>query len=161
MLTVNTWIGRKVRERSQEGGDPLIRLTSSDIRRAGVERVPRMEGVVDGRPRLENGRALDVAAVIWATGFRPDFSWINLPELVFDEDGHPIHDRGVAEGYPGLYFLGLPFQRTVASATIGGVGGDARYIADRLLASETSQNMADHPSVGENAMERPFGHQTK
>jgi hypothetical protein len=55
--------------------------------------------VRDGHPVLEDGRVMDVATVIWCTGFRPDFGWIDLP--VFDGDGLPLHRRGVVEGEPG------------------------------------------------------------
>ena len=73
---------------------------------------------------LEDGRALEVANVVWCTGFRPDFAWIDLP--VFDDDGEPRHDRGVVAGQPGLYFVGLllPVTRS-SSALVGGVGRDA------------------------------------
>ena len=84
-----------------------------DLAAAGVERVPRTAGVRDGRPVLEDGRVLDVANVIWCTGFAPDFGWIDLP--VFDEDGDPVHDRGVMDSEPGLYFVGLYFQYALAS----------------------------------------------
>lgn len=133
VLTVDTWIGQKLKERTQGQGDPVIRLSSSDIRQAGVERVPRTDGVTDGKPRLDNGQVRDVTAVVWATGFRPDFSWIDLPALTLGDDGYPIHYRGVTNEVPGLYFLGLPYQYTPVSATIGGADPDARYITERLL----------------------------
>lgn len=133
LLTVDTWFGRKLKARGQKGGDPLIRLTPEDLEQAGVERVPRVEGVVDGTPCLDDGRLLDVDAVIWATGFRPDFNWIEVPGLSCEADGSPLHDRGVVEDEPSLYFLGLPFQRSLLSATLVGVGADARHIADHLL----------------------------
>ncbi|WP_227357452.1 flavin-containing monooxygenase [Haladaptatus salinisoli] len=132
LLTVDTWIGRKLKARGQAGGDPLIRLTPDDLEQAGVERVPRVEGVEDGTPRLDNGRHLDVDVVVWATGFRPDLSWIEVPGLRRDADGSPIHDRGVVEDEPGLYFLGLPYQRSLLSATLVGVGADARFIAAHI-----------------------------
>ncbi len=132
VFTVDTWIGQKIKERSQGRGDPLIRLTPADIRQSGVERVARTEGVTDGKPRLEDGHVLDVDAVVWATGFRPKFEWIDLPGLAFNANDYPIHDRGVVDEEPGLYFLGLPFQRTPVSATIRGVGSDAEYTASRL-----------------------------
>jgi len=75
---------------------------------------------------------LSVANVIWCTGFAPDFHWIDLP--VFGSDGYPVHSRGVVKGEPGLYFLGLPFQYTLTSSLIGGVGRDARYIAEQIAA---------------------------
>jgi putative flavoprotein involved in K+ transport len=86
---------------------------------------------VDGNPKLADGRALEVSVVVWATGFRPDFGWIELP--VVGEDGYPVHYRGVVDVAPGLYFLELPFQHTFASAVIGGVGKDARHVAAHLV----------------------------
>ena len=77
---------------------------------------------------------LDVANVIWCTGFRQDFSWIDLP--IFDETGAVAHDRGVVPAEPGLFFLGLPFQFAAASETLPGVGRDAAYVAKRLVPSE-------------------------
>jgi putative flavoprotein involved in K+ transport len=72
---------------------------------------------------------MDVANVIWCTGFRQDFSWIDVP--VFDDDSAPIHERGVASE-PGLYFVGLDFLYAFTSENVGGVGKDARRIARRI-----------------------------
>jgi putative flavoprotein involved in K+ transport len=132
LLTTDTRLGRRMREASRQQGDPLIRLKPKDLAATGVERVPRVAGATDGRPRLADGRLLDVTTVVWATGFRPDFGWIALP--IFDEAGEPRHHRGVVEAAPGLYFLGLPFQHTPTSAHVGGVGRDARHIATHLAA---------------------------
>ncbi|MFC6826054.1 flavin-containing monooxygenase [Halopelagius fulvigenes] len=134
VFTVDTWLGQKVKERSQGRGDPLIRLTPADIRQSGVERVARAAGVTDGKPRLEDGSVLDVGAVVWATGFRPDYEWIEVPGLALDANGYPVHEKGVVDDEPRLYFLGLSFQRTPVSATINGVCPDAKYIASRLNA---------------------------
>jgi putative flavoprotein involved in K+ transport len=112
------------------GGDPLIRIKPKDLDAAGVKCVPRLAGVRDGLPLLEDDAVLDVANVIWCTGFRQSFPWIDLP--VFDDDGKPIHDRGVVAGEPGLYFLGLKFQFAATSDIITGVGRDARYIAKHI-----------------------------
>src|SRR5215207_512176 len=129
-VTADTRLGRRGEEFDRERGTPLIGLKPSDITRAGVERVPRVEGVVDGEPKLADGRVLEVTGVVWATGFKPDFGWIGLP--IFDEEGYPVHHRGVVADAPGLYFVGLPFQHTFASAVVGGVGKDARYVAGHL-----------------------------
>lgn len=142
VLTVDTLIGGTLTERARGRGDPLIRLTSTDIQRAGVTRVPRTDGVTDGTPRLEDGRVLDVAAVVWATGFRSDYDWIEVARITFDADGYPVHDRGVVDGAPGLYVLGLPYQQTLVSATIGGVGTDARYVADHIRTQTDSDDTA-------------------
>jgi putative flavoprotein involved in K+ transport len=130
VLTSESRLGRKFKESGKGGGTPLIRLKPDDILRAGVERVPKTEGTAGGRPRLEDGRILDVDAVVWATGIGPDFAWTKLP--IFGKDGYPVHHRGVAEGEAGLYFLALPFQHTLTSSLIGGVGADARYVAEHL-----------------------------
>ena len=81
-LTVDTPIGRKLRSKFNSGGDPLIRTKPKDFVAAGVERVPRTTDVRDGLPVLEDGRVLDVANVIWCTGYHPGFSWIDLPVLL-------------------------------------------------------------------------------
>lgn len=132
VFAFDTWVGSKLKEANQGRGDPLIRLTQEGLRQSGVEQVPRTDGVKDGKPRVDDGRVLDVATVVWATGFRPNFDWIDLPGSIFGADGYPIHHRGVVDRAPGLYFLGLPDQHTFLSATIGGVCTDARYIADHL-----------------------------
>jgi putative flavoprotein involved in K+ transport len=137
VLTADTRLGQKMSETHRDRGAPLVRLKLKEIATAGVERVPRVEGVVDGKPQLADGRILDVVAVVWATGFRFDFGWIELP--VFDEGGYPIHHRGVVDAAPGLYFLGLPFQYTPTSEHVGGVGNDARYIAEHIAAKSLAQ----------------------
>jgi putative flavoprotein involved in K+ transport len=85
--------------------------------------------------RLEDGTELHVNAVIWATGYRPDYSWIKLPAV--DADGRVRHRRGVT-AVPGLYFLGLTWQYTRGSALIGWVRDDAEFIAERIAADQES-----------------------
>jgi putative flavoprotein involved in K+ transport len=130
VLTVQTIIGRKVRPKALTTTAPLERVRPKDLAAAGVERVPRMVGVRDGRPMLDDGRVLEVATVLWCTGFRPDFGFVDLP--VFDQDGAPVHHRGVVESRPGLYFLGLWFLSAFTSSLLGGVGSDAAHIADQI-----------------------------
>jgi putative flavoprotein involved in K+ transport len=132
LLTTDTRLGRKMSEAHRDRGAPLVRLKPKEIAAAGVELVPRVESVVDGKPRLADGRVLDVAAVVWATGFRLDFGWIELS--IFDDGGYPMHYRGVVDAAPGLYFLGLPFQYTPTSEHVGGVGKDARHISEHIAA---------------------------
>jgi putative flavoprotein involved in K+ transport len=95
--------------------------------------LPKTVGVQNGLPVVEDGRTVDVANVIWCTGFQPDFGWINLP--VFDDGGLPVHDRGVVAAEPGLYFVGLPFLFTLTSSLVGGVGRDAEHIAEHIACS--------------------------
>jgi putative flavoprotein involved in K+ transport len=124
--------GRKIGTKLIMEADPLIRTRSKDLAGAGVERVPRVTGVWDGRPELEDGRVLDVANVIWCTGFRTDFDWIDLP--VFDEAGEPKHLRGVVESEPGLYFLGLVFLYSLSSDVLPSRGRDAAHVAKHIAA---------------------------
>ena len=137
VLTVDTPIGRKLRPKLMGAGTPLARVRRRDIAAAGIERVPRTAGARDGLPVLEDGRALEVANVVWCTGYRPDFSWIDLP--VQGDDGQPRHDRGVVAGQPGLYFVGLFFQSAVSSALVGGVGRDAEQIVARIAARKPAK----------------------
>jgi putative flavoprotein involved in K+ transport len=132
LLSVNTPIGRKVRPKLMKQGAPLIRVKGRDLAALGVERAGRVVGVKDGRPQLDDGRVLNVANVLWCTGFSPGFSWIKLP--VLGEDGKPRHERGVVEQFPGLYFVGLHFLTAMSSAMVQGVGRDARRIAGLVKA---------------------------
>jgi putative flavoprotein involved in K+ transport len=134
VLTMRTPIGRKIRPKFVKLAAPLIRVKLKDLARSGVEQVDRTVGVDDGRPVLADGRVLDVANVIWCTGFRYDFSWIDLP--VFGYDGAPTHTRGVADDAPGLYFMGLRFQFAAASDVFPGVGRDAQYVAKHIASRE-------------------------
>jgi putative flavoprotein involved in K+ transport len=147
VLTVDTWPGQKLKERTHDRGDPVVRLSSRDIRRAGIERGPRMDGVVNGLPRLADERVLNVDAVIWATGFHPNFEWIDVP--IFGADGYPRHYRGVVDDVPGLYFLGLPFLYSIISTDIGRVGRDARYITDHLTSDSHSQTVTEPTQADE------------
>jgi len=132
LLTIKTPMGRKARPKILRGGTPLIRTRSADLLAAGVRRVARVVGVQDGRPLLEDGQLLDVANVIWCTGFDAGFSWIELP--VFDEQGAPQHEGGVVPNQPGLYFVGLNFLYSMSSSMIHGVGRDAARITTHLAA---------------------------
>ena len=142
ILTIKTPMGRKMRREGLNHGMPLIRVKPKDIADANIQRLPRTVGVRNGQPLLEDGRVLDVANVIWCTGFRPNFSWIDLP--IFDE-GEPIHERGVVSSVPGLYFVGLNFLFAVSSGQIQGVGRDAKYIARQLALTSAPSLAQPHP----------------
>jgi putative flavoprotein involved in K+ transport len=140
VLTVKTPIGRKVRPKVLANGAPLIRVKPSDIAAAGIEWVPKTVGVQDGLPMLADGRVMDVANVIWCTGYRPGFFWIDLP--IFGEDGEPAHERGVVASQPGLYFVGLQFLHAFTSENVGGVGRDAARIAKHVASSAPGRRQA-------------------
>ncbi len=139
VLTVNTPIGRKLGPKIISRGAPLVRVKPQDLIDAGIERVPRVVGVQNGRPFLEGGRSLEVQNIIWCTGYHPGFSWIDLP--IFGEDGEPVHECGVVSRAPGMYFVGLHFLYSMTSATLIGVGRDAERVAKaielRCLASRS------------------------
>lgn len=130
VLSVNTPIGRKLRPKLLHQADPLIRVKPKDLAAVGVERVSRVMGALNGLPVTGDGHALQVANVIWCTGFHPGFSWIDLP--VFGEDGEPLHESGVVASEPGLYFVGLRFLHAMTSSTITGIGRDAKHIATTI-----------------------------
>jgi putative flavoprotein involved in K+ transport len=143
--TVESRLGRKLSTR-----ETLIGSSARELkRRYGVELKPRALDA-DGRTvRFENGSELEVDAVIWATGYRPDYSWIKLP--VFDDDGRVRHRRGVTD-IPGLYFLGLTWQYTRGSALIGWVKDDAEFIAERIADyQESKASQPARPLVGARA----------
>ena len=148
VLNVANPLGRKVRDHFlyPPRGIPRAGGTRKRIRDSEIEWVGRTTGTKDGRPQIEDGRVLDVASVIWCTGFRPDYAWIELP--VFDSYGYPIHSRGVVESQPGLYFMGLLFQRTLSSALIMGVGKDAEYIAARIEARTRARRSSTQSARG-------------
>jgi putative flavoprotein involved in K+ transport len=130
--TVESRLGRKLSTR-----DTLIGSSPRELRkRYGVELKPRLFDV-DGRTvRFEDSSELEVDAVIWATGYHSDYSWVKLP--IFDEDGRLRHRRGVTD-IPGLYFLGLTWQHTRGSALIGWVRDDAEFIAERIAEYQESK----------------------
>jgi putative flavoprotein involved in K+ transport len=130
VLRVDRRIGRKVAPKLIAEGAPLIRTKLKDLDEAGVERVPRVVGVQGGLPLLADDRVVDVANVVWCTGFRTDFGWIRLP--VFGQDGQPMHYRGVVESEPGLYFVGLIFLYSLTSEVFAGTGRDAEYIGKHI-----------------------------
>jgi putative flavoprotein involved in K+ transport len=133
--TVESRLGRKLSTR-----DTLIGSTRREMtRRYGVELKPRLVGAEGRRVRFEDGTALEVGAVIWATGYLPDYSWIKLP--IFGEDGRLRHRRGVTD-VPGFYFLGLTWQHTRGSALIGFIKDDAEFIAEKIAEYQQSKGPA-------------------
>ena len=123
--TVESRLGRKLSTRDTLIGSTPREMTS----RYGVELEPRLVDVDGDRARFEDGSELQVHAVVWATGYRPEYSWIKLP--IFDQSGRLRHRRGVTD-VPGLSFLGLTWQHTRGSALIGWVKEDAEFIADKI-----------------------------
>lgn len=141
VLTLDTPMGRKMRTKTLGHGKPLVRTKLSDLEAAGVQRVGRIAGVRDGLPVTADGEVLEPQTIVWCTGFRPDYGWIDLP--VTDENGRPLTERGVSP-QAGLYFLGVDFQYAVASGFIQGLNQDARYLL-RAMAKQPSAHAPAAP----------------
>jgi putative flavoprotein involved in K+ transport len=123
--SVDTRIGRRMR-----GRETLIGSSPRSVRRRhGVTIHPRAVAADGSTVTFADGTGVEVDAVVWATGFAVDHTWIDAP--VFGEDGRVIHRRGVTEA-PGLYFLGMTWQHTRGSALLGWVGDDAEYLAGAI-----------------------------
>ena len=135
--TVESRMGRRMRER-----DFLIGSSPRQARRRfGVGLKPRLIGFSGRTAEFADGSELEVDAVVWATGFRPDYSWIE--PTVADPEGRVVHRRGVTD-VPGLYFLGLTWQHTRGSALLGWVKDDTEFLAHRIQAfAEARSGAAD------------------
>jgi putative flavoprotein involved in K+ transport len=130
---VESRLGRKLKGR----GDTLIGSSPGEMtKRYGVELEPRLVEADGRQVRFDGGSEREVDGVIWATGYRPDYSWITLP--IFDGEGRLRHRRGVTD-VPGLYFLGLTWQSTRGSALIGFIKDDAQFIAEQTAAHRESK----------------------
>ena len=150
-VTVDSRLGRRLSVR-----DTLIGSSPRELRRHGVELHPRAVDASGRTVAFQDGGELEVDAVIWATGFRPDYSWIDLP--VFGADGRVRHGRGVTD-VPGFYFLGLTWQHTRGSALLGWVKDDAEFVAGRIAARsrgarENDTRRAEETPVSERSAER-------
>ncbi len=122
--TLDSRIGQLAQRR-----ETLVGLSPRAAKRHGVEIKPRVVGASGRTVTFADGSELEVDAVIWATGYRSDYDWIDVP--VFGEDGRVRHRRGATD-YPGLFFLGLYWQYTRGSALLGWVKDDAEFIAGRI-----------------------------
>ena len=119
----------RVGQRSSQR-DVLIGSSPQGLRRAGVTIRGRLANMLGRRAVFDDGSEMDVDAIVWATGYRSDYSWLDIPGIK-DGDGHIVHRRGETDA-PGLFFLGLTWQHTRGSALIGFVKEDAAFIAGRI-----------------------------
>ena len=140
-VTTQSRLGRRLSARP----DFIIGSSRRRLQAAGVRFRPGVAGA-DGRTvRFTDGSSLDVGVVVWATGYRSDYSWIDIPGVV--RDGKVIHQRGVTEA-PGLYFLGLSWQHTRGSALLGFVHDDAAYLAGLITTkARATQAPAARPAT--------------
>jgi len=121
-------LGRYYYRRAAKKGDLLVGLSMGDVEaNERINRVSRIKGVEKETIILEDGSLTDVKVIIWATGFKNDYTWVKLD--IFDESGNPVHDRGVVTSSRGIYFTGLKWLYRMNSSILGGVGRDAKYIS--------------------------------
>ncbi|MDQ3423260.1 MAG: FAD-dependent oxidoreductase [Actinomycetota bacterium] len=113
-------------------GDAVVGRQLRELVRTGrVRLLPhRVVGAADCSAELADGTRLEVSSVLWCTGFRPDTSWVDVPEAL-DDSGGPLHTGG-ASPVAGLHLMGLPWQTRLNSSIIDGVDRDARTVADRV-----------------------------
>jgi putative flavoprotein involved in K+ transport len=153
--TVESRLGRRMRDR-----DTLIGSSPRRLKRNGVELKPRAVAASGRTVSFADGSELEVDAVIWATGYRLDHSWIKLP--VTDPNGRVSHRRGVTD-VPGLYFLGLSWQYTRGSALVGWIKHDAEFIVEQIdafaevrLARETdNRHLTTGPKLRDDSPDTP------
>jgi putative flavoprotein involved in K+ transport len=143
VLTVRTPIGRKIRPTFVLQAAPLVRVKPKDFIPAGITRVERIDDVRDGLPVTMDGQTIEVSNIIWCTGHRPGFSWIDLP--IMGDRQEPQHERGVLPQEPGLYFIGLEFTFSATSATVTGVGRDARRVVKHLTSRRQTERASTAP----------------
>ena len=138
--TSATRIGRRMMNGMRNsGGDKRIGIPHRALTDAGVVCVGRVDEERGGLPVCDC-KVLDPRVVVWCTGFKPDYRWIDVP--IFGDDGYPRHQRGVVAEAPGLFFLGLRFQYRVSSSLIGGVGDDAAFIAGQVVSRSEAEDIA-------------------
>lgn len=125
-------------QRMRDRGDPTIGTSRKALRKAGVDLRPRLLGATGRTASFADGSSIDVDAVVWATGFRSDYTWVDAPEVI-DDAGVPRHDGGRSLAVPGLWFLGLPWQRTRGSALLGLVQRDAAHLDAAMFRSAFDQ----------------------
>lgn len=134
-MPADSRIARRLRAR----GDIVIGTRSSRLRRNGIDFRPRLTGFAGRTAHFADGSSLGVDAVVWATGYRPDYSWLHVPGVVVD--GQVRHRGGVAD-VAGLYFIGLPWQTSRGSALLGFVGSDAAALSERMAADAAGRPVA-------------------
>lgn len=136
-VRVDSLLGRFMFSNLETRGDPIIRPTPKELSRDwGVQLHDRYVGASKDSVRFADGDtiATEELTVIWCTGLRGDYSFVKVRDRAasFDVAGNPLHRRGIVPGAPGLSFVGLRYQHTVASHDIYGIPTDARHVAEHI-----------------------------
>ena len=141
VITRRNPIGRHAMAEDRLHGGPLLRVKRNDLAKRGVERVTeRVVSVQEGLPVLEGGRVVEAANVVWCTGFRQAFDWVD--GLVLDDHGWPQEYRGVVPDAPGLFFTGLAFQYSFSSDVLPGMSRDHAFVANHISSRAESRRRA-------------------
>lgn len=138
--TADSLLGRRMRQR----GDLVIGSPMRKVRNTGVTVRPRLTSTAGRRLEFADGSHVDASTVLWATGFRTDYSWIHIPKAL--TDGRPLHQRGVSP-VSGLHFVGLPWQHTRGSSLLGFVQNDAAWIATQINDARTTPRRTGSPAL--------------
>jgi putative flavoprotein involved in K+ transport len=125
-VTADSRLGQRLAGRDQVIGPGPRRLA----RRHGIQIRPRAASAAGKTVTFADGSAAEFDAVVWATGFTADYSWIDIRQAK-DDQGRILHQRGVTPS-PGLYMLGRTWQHTRGSALLGWVGSDAAFLAAQI-----------------------------
>jgi putative flavoprotein involved in K+ transport len=136
-VSLESRLGRRMSSR-----DFIIGSSRRRLKAAGVQFRPAVADAGERTVSFTDGTSLDVGLVIWATGYRSDYSWIDIRGLI--GEGKVVHRRGVTD-VPGLYFVGLSWQHTRGSALLGFVHDDTAHLAGRIAADNQIGNL---PSPG-------------
>jgi putative flavoprotein involved in K+ transport len=139
-VPVSSRLGQRLSQR-----DVVIGGGLRELRRQAVRVRPRVTGAKERTITFEGDESADYDGVLWATGFRIDHTWVDVPE-VKDGRGQIKHVRGVTEA-PGLYLLGMTWQHTRTSALLGWVGIDAAYLADRIEQTKETPGSTGEPAT--------------
>ena len=139
-MPANSRLARRLRAR----GDLVIGTRAAALRRLGVGFRSRLTGFTGDSAHFADGDTMGVDAVVWATGFQSDYSWLDVSGVIVD--GQVCHHEGVTE-VPGLYFLGLPWQTCRGSALLGFVGDDAAALSARMAQDVTTPARRQSPSM--------------
>ena len=131
--TIQSRLARRMRER----GDLVIGTPLKRLQAAGVQIRPRVTSMTGDEVGFQAGPSARATAVVWATGFSADYSWVDVPDA-FDDQGRPRHERGITPPQ-GLAFVGLPWQHTRGSALLGFVRSDAAWVAGQLEADRAQR----------------------
>jgi putative flavoprotein involved in K+ transport len=125
-------------KRMRARGELVIGTSRRALAAAGVDFRPRLVVASGRRAWFADSTAIQPDAVIWATGYRPDYTWIDIPAVTGPE-GRPRHEHGRSRSAAGLWFLGLPWQRSRGSSLLGFVQRDAAHLDTQIFSRTTAR----------------------